>query len=152
MLIIRMLMLLNIILITGHKRNWDLMHRYAFFMLFLEDGTKATIGVICQPCTCSRYKCVWLSQETLVLTALLLLFHFSGFSFYNWDENEIYRINNRMLLNVHFIKFLSVKEVYLWKKWFAFPLFQKKEGKFHEVEFLISASICCAYNVTFMNS
>jgi len=23
-------------------------------MIFLEDGTKATVGVICQPCTCSR--------------------------------------------------------------------------------------------------
>ncbi|XP_069689416.1 uncharacterized protein [Periplaneta americana] len=38
----------------GNRRDWDLMHRYAFHMLFLEDGTKATVGVICQPCTCSR--------------------------------------------------------------------------------------------------
>ncbi|KAJ9582267.1 hypothetical protein L9F63_003396 [Diploptera punctata] len=38
----------------GNRRDWDLMHRYAFFMMFLEDGTKATVGVICQPCTCSR--------------------------------------------------------------------------------------------------
>nr|CAD7403027.1 unnamed protein product [Timema cristinae] len=37
----------------GHKRDWDLMHRYAFHMLFLENGMRASIGVICQPCTCS---------------------------------------------------------------------------------------------------
>ncbi|GLH16782.1 Uncharacterized protein GBIM_21068 [Gryllus bimaculatus] len=35
----------------GKKRDWDLMHRYAFHMMFLEDGTMATVGVICQPCT-----------------------------------------------------------------------------------------------------
>ncbi|XP_015512951.2 uncharacterized protein LOC107219278 [Neodiprion lecontei] len=37
----------------GFKRDWTLMHRYIFHMLFLEDGTMASIGVICQPCTCS---------------------------------------------------------------------------------------------------
>ncbi|XP_049957988.1 uncharacterized protein LOC126474556 [Schistocerca serialis cubense] len=35
----------------GNKRDWDLMHRYAFHMFFLENGMTATIGVICQPCT-----------------------------------------------------------------------------------------------------
>ncbi|PSN35517.1 hypothetical protein C0J52_18435 [Blattella germanica] len=38
----------------GNKRDWELMYRYAFHMFFLEDGTKGTIGLICQPCTCSR--------------------------------------------------------------------------------------------------
>ncbi|XP_066995909.2 uncharacterized protein [Anabrus simplex] len=38
----------------GNKRDWDLMHRYAFYMLFLEDGTMASIGIICQPCTGSE--------------------------------------------------------------------------------------------------
>ncbi|XP_024937100.1 uncharacterized protein LOC107264026 isoform X2 [Cephus cinctus] len=40
----------------GFKRDWKLMHRYIFHMLFLEDGTTASIGVICQPCTCSVLK------------------------------------------------------------------------------------------------
>ncbi|KDQ88522.1 hypothetical protein L798_06649 [Zootermopsis nevadensis] len=38
----------------GERRDWNLMHRYAFHMIFLDDGTKATTGVICQPCTSSR--------------------------------------------------------------------------------------------------
>ncbi|XP_034240490.1 uncharacterized protein LOC117644891 [Thrips palmi] len=37
----------------GEARDWDLMHRYAFFMMFLEDGTMAVVGIINQPCTCS---------------------------------------------------------------------------------------------------
>ncbi|KAK3921904.1 6-phospho-beta-galactosidase [Frankliniella fusca] len=37
----------------GEARDWDLMHRYAFFMIFLEDGTMASVGIINQPCTCS---------------------------------------------------------------------------------------------------
>lgn len=36
---------------AGVERDWDLMHRYVFHMMFLEDGTKATVGVICQPAT-----------------------------------------------------------------------------------------------------
>nr|CAD7260836.1 unnamed protein product [Timema shepardi] len=43
----------NATIFTWHKRDWDLMHRYAFHMLFLENGMRASIGVICQPCTCS---------------------------------------------------------------------------------------------------
>uniref|UniRef100_A0A1B6DMW9 Uncharacterized protein n=1 Tax=Clastoptera arizonana TaxID=38151 RepID=A0A1B6DMW9_9HEMI len=35
----------------GPERDWELMHRYAFHMIFLEDGTKASVGVICQPST-----------------------------------------------------------------------------------------------------
>lgn len=37
----------------GFKRDWELMHRYIYSILFLEDGTMASIGVICQPCTAS---------------------------------------------------------------------------------------------------
>ncbi|XP_033207567.1 uncharacterized protein LOC117167072 [Belonocnema kinseyi] len=45
----------------GLKRDWKLMHRYIFHMLFLEDGTMASIGMISQPCTCSRLEagCVY---------------------------------------------------------------------------------------------
>ncbi|CAH2039289.1 unnamed protein product, partial [Iphiclides podalirius] len=35
----------------GHKRDWSLMHRYAFHHIFLEDGTSISVGVICQPLT-----------------------------------------------------------------------------------------------------
>ena len=31
------------------------MHRYIFHHIFMEDGTKAVVGIVCQPCTCSRY-------------------------------------------------------------------------------------------------
>ncbi|XP_046660534.1 uncharacterized protein LOC124354257 [Homalodisca vitripennis] len=37
----------------GRERDWNLMHRYVFHMLFLEDGTRAAVGAICQPSTCS---------------------------------------------------------------------------------------------------
>ncbi|XP_068618419.1 uncharacterized protein [Battus philenor] len=35
----------------GHKRDWSLMHRYAFHHIFLENGTSISVGVICQPLT-----------------------------------------------------------------------------------------------------
>ncbi|CAG4946590.1 unnamed protein product [Parnassius apollo] len=35
----------------GHKRDWSLMHRYAFHHIFLDNGTSISIGVICQPLT-----------------------------------------------------------------------------------------------------
>ncbi|XP_072947825.1 uncharacterized protein [Epargyreus clarus] len=37
----------------GHKRDWSLMHRYAFHHIFLENGTSISVGVICQPSTAS---------------------------------------------------------------------------------------------------
>ncbi|XP_014365016.2 uncharacterized protein LOC106716094 [Papilio machaon] len=37
----------------GHKRDWSLMHRYAFHHMFLTDGTSISVGVICQPLTAS---------------------------------------------------------------------------------------------------
>lgn len=37
----------------GFKRDWSLMHRYAFFVFFLEDGRNVSLGIISQPCTCS---------------------------------------------------------------------------------------------------
>lgn len=39
----------------GHKRDWTLMHRYAFFILFFEDGRSLSIGIISQPSTGSVY-------------------------------------------------------------------------------------------------
>lgn len=38
----------------GHKRDWSLMHRYIFHMLYLSDDTKICVGVISQPCTTSH--------------------------------------------------------------------------------------------------
>ncbi len=38
----------------GTKRDWKLMHRYIFHHIFMSDGMKAVIGVVCQPHTCSR--------------------------------------------------------------------------------------------------
>lgn len=35
----------------GAKRDWSLMHRYAFFHIFLDNGMMAAIGVVSQPCT-----------------------------------------------------------------------------------------------------
>ena len=31
------------------------MHRYIFHHIFLANGMKAVIGIVCQPHTCSRY-------------------------------------------------------------------------------------------------
>nr|XP_018917101.1 PREDICTED: uncharacterized protein LOC109044058 [Bemisia tabaci] len=33
----------------GKQRNWNLMHRYSMFMLFLENGYFVEVGVVCQP-------------------------------------------------------------------------------------------------------
>ncbi|XP_059468869.1 uncharacterized protein LOC132192778 [Neocloeon triangulifer] len=38
----------------GKKRDWTLMHRYGFHILFFKDGSKLVVAVICQPCTSSR--------------------------------------------------------------------------------------------------
>jgi hypothetical protein len=37
----------------GYKRDWTLMHRYAFHMLYLEDRTRVSLGVVSQPATTS---------------------------------------------------------------------------------------------------
>lgn len=38
----------------GYKRDWDLMYRYAFFILFFKDGSSCSLGIICQPCTSTK--------------------------------------------------------------------------------------------------
>ncbi|KAK8403951.1 hypothetical protein O3P69_000185 [Scylla paramamosain] len=38
----------------GKLRDWRLMHRYVFHHIFLENGCKGVVGVVCQPSTCSR--------------------------------------------------------------------------------------------------
>ncbi|KAG0715011.1 hypothetical protein GWK47_012905 [Chionoecetes opilio] len=38
----------------GKLREWRLMHRYVFHHVFLENGCKGVVGVVCQPSTCSR--------------------------------------------------------------------------------------------------
>ncbi|XP_038206403.1 uncharacterized protein LOC119828347 [Zerene cesonia] len=40
----------------GHTRDWSLMHRYAFHHIFLQNGVSLSVGVICQPCTASRFE------------------------------------------------------------------------------------------------
>ncbi|CAG9782082.1 unnamed protein product [Diatraea saccharalis] len=37
----------------GVKRDWSLMHRYAFHHIFLQNGINISVGVICQPSTAS---------------------------------------------------------------------------------------------------
>ncbi|KAH9636746.1 hypothetical protein HF086_005069 [Spodoptera exigua] len=37
----------------GQKRDWTLMHRYAFHHIFLENGSNISVGVVCQPSTAS---------------------------------------------------------------------------------------------------
>ncbi|RZC38423.1 uncharacterized protein BDFB_007358, partial [Asbolus verrucosus] len=37
----------------GYKRDWSLMHRYAFHMMYLQDGTRVSIGIVSQPVTTS---------------------------------------------------------------------------------------------------
>ncbi|CAG9088900.1 unnamed protein product [Plutella xylostella] len=40
----------------GDKRDWSLMHRYAFHHMFLDDGSSVSVGVISQPCTASVFE------------------------------------------------------------------------------------------------
>ncbi|XP_032520520.2 uncharacterized protein LOC116772433 [Danaus plexippus] len=52
----------------GQKRDWTLMHRYAFHHIFLNDGTNISVGVICQPSTATRMEVGYVvlpSGETL---------------------------------------------------------------------------------------
>ncbi|KAF4529042.1 hypothetical protein B566_EDAN016271 [Ephemera danica] len=37
----------------GNKRDWELMHRYAFHIIFLRDGSSVVVAVVCQPSTAS---------------------------------------------------------------------------------------------------
>ncbi|KAG6460643.1 hypothetical protein O3G_MSEX012119 [Manduca sexta] len=45
----------------GQRRDWSLMHRYAFHHIFLEDGTNMSVGVICQPFTASVFEAGWIA-------------------------------------------------------------------------------------------
>lgn len=40
----------------GFKRDWNLMHRYIYHILFMENGMTLSIGVLSQPCTTSCLK------------------------------------------------------------------------------------------------
>ncbi|XP_049874258.1 uncharacterized protein LOC126372504 [Pectinophora gossypiella] len=40
----------------GDRRDWSLMHRYAFHHIFLQNGSSMSVGVICQPCTASVFE------------------------------------------------------------------------------------------------
>lgn len=39
---------------TGPVRDFDLLYRYAFYMMFLEDGSMSSVIVVNQPCSVSR--------------------------------------------------------------------------------------------------
>lgn len=41
-------------LFLGYKRDWTLMHRYIYHVLYLKDGTRISTGVVSQPCTSSH--------------------------------------------------------------------------------------------------
>ena len=41
-------------LFLGYERDWKLMHRYIFHHIFMEDGTKAVVGIVCEPSICSK--------------------------------------------------------------------------------------------------
>ncbi|KAL1450691.1 hypothetical protein WDU94_003024 [Cyamophila willieti] len=38
----------------GFQRDWSLMHRFTFQILFLNDGSSLVMGNVSQPCTCSE--------------------------------------------------------------------------------------------------
>ncbi|XP_059058043.1 uncharacterized protein LOC131851551 isoform X2 [Achroia grisella] len=40
----------------GQRRDWSLMHRYAFHHIFLKNGVSISVGVICQPSTASVFE------------------------------------------------------------------------------------------------
>ncbi|KAL1518057.1 hypothetical protein ABEB36_001738 [Hypothenemus hampei] len=40
----------------GRKRDWNLMHRYIFQMLYLENQCRLILGLVSQPCTASHYE------------------------------------------------------------------------------------------------
>ncbi|KAK3927410.1 CDK5RAP3-like protein [Frankliniella fusca] len=41
---------------TGPVRDFDLLYRYAFYMMFFEDGSMSSIIVVNQPCSVSRFE------------------------------------------------------------------------------------------------
>nr|CAH7724748.1 unnamed protein product [Callosobruchus chinensis] len=47
----------------GFKRDWSIMHRYIYHMLYLKDGTKISVGVISQPCTSSNLMVGYVAQN-----------------------------------------------------------------------------------------
>ncbi|KAI5718463.1 hypothetical protein M8J77_021511 [Diaphorina citri] len=38
----------------GFQRDWSLMHRFTFQILFMKDGSSLVMGNVCQPCTCTE--------------------------------------------------------------------------------------------------
>ncbi|XP_075225831.1 uncharacterized protein LOC142326986 [Lycorma delicatula] len=69
----------------GLERNWDLMHRYAFFMIFLEDGTKASVGFVCQPISCSVFNMGYVCLPSGQVDTL----QWTDFKLYQNGENGI---------------------------------------------------------------
>ncbi|XP_059609305.1 uncharacterized protein LOC132256775 [Phlebotomus argentipes] len=63
----------------GFKRDWSLMHRYAFIVFFLEDGRSVSMGVICQPCTCSVLNTGYICSNKGKLSAI------------SWCDFELYQ-------------------------------------------------------------
>ena len=50
------------------------MHRYIFHHIFLADGTKLVVGVVCQPHTCSKWVQLRHVPSTVETTKLLFFF------------------------------------------------------------------------------
>lgn len=49
-------------LLAGFKRDWSIMHRYIFHMLYLENDARICLGVISQPCTTSHLEIGYMVQ------------------------------------------------------------------------------------------
>ncbi|XP_054287744.1 uncharacterized protein LOC129003474 [Macrosteles quadrilineatus] len=67
----------------GVERDWELLHRYVFHMIFLEDGTKAAVGVICHPTNCS----VLQTGYVVLNTGLIHPITWCDFKLYQHGEN-----------------------------------------------------------------
>lgn len=63
----------------GFKRDWTLMHRYAFIVFFLEDGRSVSMGIISQPCTCSVLNTGYICSDKGKITAV------------DWCDFELYQ-------------------------------------------------------------
>uniref|UniRef100_A0A1L8DA56 Uncharacterized protein n=1 Tax=Nyssomyia neivai TaxID=330878 RepID=A0A1L8DA56_9DIPT len=63
----------------GFKRDWTLMHRYAFIVFFLEDGRSISMGIISQPCTCSVLNTGYICSDKGKITAV------------DWCDFELYQ-------------------------------------------------------------
>lgn len=62
------------------------MHRYAFHMLYLEDNTRAVIGVVSQPCTTSHLEMGYLLRPG---SKTIQAIDHCDLQLYQWGENGV---------------------------------------------------------------